>query len=243
MIGSSMNAFFSFHLSPLSALFHFLPPLFIVSLVTVTHPKKKNELDHSPQILSTLMEGGIDTSLQLLTDQMLTVYADYVASTSDDPNVLPIVHERVRQYKESGLNAFPSSVEEALAPLEVLYGRTLLHATGIALHGTESVVCYVEDFTGGATEETENSSMTTGRFLYKVGEYTLYSHTFARVPPMRFSLSVDTRCGVVKHLLALQMALKLQATGMKQDNIQVRVVDAEFFRSLLQTSLSFALKS
>ncbi|KPA81675.1 hypothetical protein ABB37_03984 [Leptomonas pyrrhocoris] len=238
----------------------------------------------------------------LVTEAVLDFYAQYLvaraaSSHSDDG---------AGQGTASTSQEVPQSLEEALAPLEVLYGKTALSAIGIALHGAEPVIRYVEEINpeaeherekddrGAVDEEEEVTSddeeggvhvrmappasreatatdlaspssfatqdrrrneephvtaatVTTttlsqqarqrGRCLYHVGEHTLFSPYYCPCSAYAYQSIQRQEVWCCKHLLALQLALRVEATGLPQENLRDRIVPAAEFTQLLSCAL------
>eukprot|EP00796_Vickermania_ingenoplastis_P006739 gene6739-4833_t len=158
-------------------------------------------------------------------------------------------------------------LEQTLAPLEILYGRTFTSAIGIALHHAEDVVRFVEEpekapaeqnetsvndehhssAEGGEQmgetndeaapcQDTEPSSLPQSfsplcsvvepvagvrsrgppmkeipRSVFRVGDYTLFSAYFCPCSAYAYQSVRRQDFTCCKHLLALQLALKLEA--------------------------------
>ncbi|AIO02707.1 hypothetical protein LPMP_355770 [Leishmania panamensis] len=214
-----------------------------------------------------------------ITRAVLDAYAQYViASSNASDTVRPDGAEA---------HSVPKSVEEALAPLEILYGKTALSAIGIALHGAESIVRYVEsaevsssdDEEAGKTSDDEEDSThydthrarrggggamsstvsvhgisqpndhasapgvssplaeQRGRCLYHVGEHTLFSPYYCPCSAYAYQSIQRQEVWCCKHMLALQLVLRIEATGVTQGNLLVRIVSSAEYEQLLLHSL------
>lgn len=222
----------------------------------------------------------------LVTAAVLDAYAEYLVSRAAATDG---EESRDGVVRTSTTQETPQSVEEALAPLEVIYGKTALSAIGIALHGAEPVIRYVEemtaqDSTDGAGEEvtrndnnaeeitsddevvdtssalsaagckkddnakmqpetaTSSASLSQqakqrGRCLYHVGEYTLFSPYYCPCSAYAYQSVQRQEVWCCKHLLALQLVLRVEATGLPQDNLRERIVPAAEFTQLLLKAL------
>lgn len=227
----------------------------------------------------------------LATKAALDAYARYlIARATATSGGEDVTRDLVLSQPGEG-EEVPESLEAALAPLEVLYGKTALSAIGIALHGAEPVVRYVEEGVDAAEtvvvdeatsddEEGESNpqsavspqaiptametkkesatgashaalpvdakaqSMTPSqaahrraRCIYHVGEHTLFSPFYCPCSAYAYQSIQRQEVWCCKHLLALQLALRVEATGLPQDTLRVRVVDAAAFEQLLWKAL------
>ncbi|KAG5464411.1 hypothetical protein LSCM1_00596 [Leishmania martiniquensis] len=214
-----------------------------------------------------------------ITRAVLDAYAQYITVRS---HISEAVEPNSTGSAEVG--GVPRSAEEALAPLEILYGKTALSAIGIALHGAEPIVRYVEQAGVSASDseametsdsEEENARLGAqrarstdadavsctmpcnigsqedgqgsgiaaprkpaeprGRRLYQVGEHTLFSPYYCPCSAYAYQSIQRQEVWCCKHLLALQLALRIEAAGVPQDSLRVRVVEpAEYEQLLLQ---------
>jgi predicted nucleic acid-binding Zn finger protein len=245
----------------------------------------------------------------LVTNAVLDAYTQYRLSQSADATASG--DAALQRKKQSNSREVPQSLQEALAPLELLYGKTALSAIGIALHGTELVIRYVEELPTtaadddhdddydannndsnertddevtddeegvrhtlqppptyneehiarglsrgishadeGATKEercvANSVSQTTtlyqrdaqgGRWLYHVGEHTLFSPYYCPCSAYAYQSIQRQEVWCCKHLLALQLALRVEAAGLPHDNFRVRVVPSAEFTQLLLNAL------
>lgn len=157
--------------------------------------------------------------------------------------------------------------EALLAPLEVIFGRTFTHAIQIALHHAEDIVRYVEIYEprerSAATtdpleagEEEQQPSVggkrirenisdrseaaTDGRMLYRVGDYTLFSPFFCPCSAYAYRSIRRKQCLCCKHILALRLALKLEAAG-RPGAVTTRFVPADTYRSMLSSVLQMVV--
>lgn len=182
----------------------------------------------------------------LLTEQVLDAYTDFLTFSHRE-------QQRMEQQWITG-NAtacssspstadqpnLPRQLEAVLAPLELLYGKTFVSAVAIALHGAEPVVRYVEVASSDEATETlagGDATLGTGRCLYQVGDHKLFSPYYC---PCSAYNHQSIRCGDVwlcKHLLALRLAAKVEATGIQQDCIRVRHVPRAAFAAMLLEAL------
>ncbi|CCW63315.1 unnamed protein product [Phytomonas sp. EM1] len=188
----------------------------------------------------------VEDITQLLTLQVLESYSNYMAlQAANSPLRTP--HPSQPQDKVA-----PASVKEALAPLELLHGKTFLSALSIALHGKESVVRYVEDNICAAhmpslpnaqptTENEEESprrtlagtSLSTARYIYRVGEHILLSEYYCPCSAYAYQSVRRKKVWCCKHILALRLCLALESAGVEQHNIQILVIDPKTFADLL----------
>ncbi|KAG5465886.1 hypothetical protein CUR178_00601 [Leishmania enriettii] len=216
-----------------------------------------------------------------ITRAVLDAYAQYIVTSSHFSEGVLAGSAGCAE-----VEGMPRSVEEALAPLEILYGKTALSAIGIALHGAEPIIRYVEraevnasgddesdtlddeDVTtnqetqcagssgGGAVsvtrcsraalQEDDQGSVCAvspkfreqrGRCIYHVGEHTLFSPYYCPCSAYVYQSIQRQEVWCCKHLLALQLALRIEGTGMPQDNLLVRVVDPAEYEQLLLHAL------
>lgn len=215
-----------------------------------------------------MLSRAVEAYPALVTSAVLDAYAMYLTSRGDST-----MQRHLRSLRE-----VPQSLEAALAPLEVLYGKTALSAIGIALHGAEPVIRYVEEEAHAAegqrsTEEVTSDDEEGGvavnqlsappahesvvgdashasasaalpqhaeyraRCLYHVGEHTLFSPFYCPCSAYAYQSIQRQEVWCCKHLLALQLALRVEATGLPQDTLRVRVVDAVEFEQLLLAAL------
>ncbi|CAG9584117.1 conserved hypothetical protein [Leishmania major strain Friedlin] len=217
----------------------------------------------------------------LITRAVLDAYAQYVVAGSHSSDAL-----RPDGVVDAEAHDVPKSIEEALAPLEILYGKTALSAIGIALHGTEPVIRYVEraeaDFSDDESVKTADddvgcvhreaqrarssgadavsstprsnavsqqgdqesaaavssqSAVQRARCLYQVGEHTLFSPYYCPCSAYAYQSIQRQEVWCCKHMLALQLALRIEATGVVQDNLSVRIVSPAEYEQLLLRSL------
>ncbi|EPY30237.1 hypothetical protein STCU_04033 [Strigomonas culicis] len=198
----------------------------------------------------------------LLTEATLDRYATFLASTSGESDAANGA-EKTAAPLESNADYPASSAEEALAPLELLYGKTFVHALAIALHGAEAVTCYIERDSAissqpaeqqasppGEGEEamprrTRDTSSTTAlphslRRLYRVGEHVLVSPYYCPCSAYTYKSIRRQEVWCCKHLLALQILLKLESVGIHQANIITREVDSASFCELARESFQKA---
>ncbi|KAK7194056.1 hypothetical protein NESM_000318300 [Novymonas esmeraldas] len=212
----------------------------------------------------------------LVTSAVLDAYARFVVADAEASGRLRRCSDVVR----GEALEVPESIEAALAPLEVLYGKTALSAIGIALHGAEPIIRYVErvdrDNAAGDEENTfpdkdsdeararrgsptlrgpshdspvsspapaDSLSVSAeadeqhGRCLYHVGEHTLFSAYYCPCSAYAYQSIQRQEVWCCKHLLALQLALCVEATGVPQECLRVRVVEAAEYEQLLLSAL------
>lgn len=91
----------------------------------------------------------------LITDLAINAYVNFIEHAGERGRDSENADGGV--YLVDGLEV-PQSVGEALAPLELLYGKTFHSAVAIVLHGAEPVVRFVEGSDRG--EETSEGSTT-----------------------------------------------------------------------------------
>ncbi|CBZ26422.1 conserved hypothetical protein [Leishmania mexicana MHOM/GT/2001/U1103] len=218
----------------------------------------------------------------LITRAVLDAYAQYVVAGSNSSDTL-----RPDGVVGAEAHGVPKSIEEALAPLEILYGKTALSAIGIALHGTEPVIRYVEgaevdlsdddesvkasdddvecvhheaqrarrsgadavsstarsntvsqkDDQGSAAAVSSQVPVHRARCLYQVGEHTLFSPYYCPCSAYAYQSIQRQEVWCCKHMLALQLALRIEATGVVQDSLSVRIVSPAEYEQLLLRSL------
>lgn len=265
----------------------------------------------------------------LVTEAVLDAYAQYLLSRAGSPSASRTDNSHDVEHKNSqNLSSTvetPQSLEEALAPLELLYGKTALSAIGIVLHGAEPVIRYVEEVDlslesdpnvphgnsninssegasskRGGTQINDADEVTSddeerpsnpahqaaavknlstvlsasqpsaspqsastgvglsanavppappllspsqqarlrGRCLYHVGEHTLFSPFFCPCSAYAYQSIQRQEVWCCKHLLALQLALRVEAAGLPHDDaLRVRVVSSEEFAQLLRRAL------
>ncbi|CBZ39024.1 hypothetical protein, conserved [Leishmania donovani] len=218
----------------------------------------------------------------LTTRAVLDAYAQYIVAGSHSSDAL-------RPDGVGGAEAHdvPKSVEEALAPLEILYGKTALSAIGIALHGAEPVIRYVERAEADFADDDESPKMAgddvecvhretqrakrsgadavsstarsnavsqqedqesaaavsslvavqRARCLYQIGEHTLFSPYYCPCSAYAYQSIQRQEVWCCKHMLALQLALRIEATGVVQNNLSVRIVSPAEYEQLLLHSL------
>lgn len=196
---------------------------------------------------------------QLLTERVLESYAAYIRQNtqpSSDGSACAGVsaqpgYSTLPPAPRGGcaVNCHtPESLQEALAPLEIVFGKTALSAMGIALHGTEAIVRCMERGDPGVSQPESLCSDPpvdsigddgiaraglSPRCLYRVGDHTLLSPYYCPCSAYAFQSVRREEVYFCKHLLALQLALWLEATGIRQDNILIREVDPVTFEALL----------
>ncbi|GET93661.1 hypothetical protein, conserved [Leishmania tarentolae] len=199
----------------------------------------------------------------LITRAVLDAYAQYVVACSNSSDVL--CPDNAVGAETHGV---PKSIQEALAPLEVLYGKTALSAIGIALHGTEPVIRYVERAEVNLSNEEDSVKTSDGdvecmhnempcarrcgssatavssqvtiqraRCLYQVGDHTLFSPHYCPCSAYAYQSIQRQEVWCCKHMLALQLALRIEATGVMQDNLCTRTVSPSEYEQLLLRSL------
>ncbi|KPI90581.1 hypothetical protein ABL78_0341 [Leptomonas seymouri] len=236
----------------------------------------------------------------LVTGAVLDAYAQYLVSRMDASST----DDGICQDSSPNSQEVPRSLEAALAPLEVLYGKTALSAIGIVLHGAEPVIRYVEEISAEVAQERERGdrsevdeeeeftsndsdadtltraalsagrpiiaedpsstlrlarqdlvehekarATTTapvmlsqqaeqrGRCLYCVGEHVLFSPYYCPCSAYAYQSIQRQEVWCCKHLLALQLALRVEATGLPQETLRVRVVPAAEYTKLLLRAL------
>ncbi|CCW69977.1 unnamed protein product [Phytomonas sp. Hart1] len=193
----------------------------------------------------------VEDITQLLTLQVLEIYSHYMAvqEGSSPPCSL--------KFSPLSKKVAPVSVEEVLAPLELLYGKTFLSGVGIALHGEESVIRYVEGNISAAydvpsgnvqsasdKEEEEcrctltSRSLSTARYVYRVGEHILLSPYYCPCSAYAYQSVRRKKVWCCKHILALRICLALESAGVKQHNILIQIVDTKIFDDLLAEAMS-----
>ncbi|KAG5490718.1 hypothetical protein JKF63_00840 [Porcisia hertigi] len=223
---------------------------------------------------------AVENYLAPITRAVLDNYATYIAVNSGTRDT-----QHLESTDGSGVQQVPRSIEEALAPLEILYGKTALSAIGIALHGAEPIIRYVERAevkasdnatktstddevnTHHETQHGESSVMdvvsSTGlcnaalepkdhgstagpsfqvakqreRHLYQVGEHTLFSPYYCPCSAYVYQSIQRQNVWCCKHLLALQLALRVEAFGVAQDNLRERIVSPTEYEQLLLRTL------
>lgn len=163
---------------------------------------------------------------QLLTAQVLDTYAGYVASQRATNGEAALSSSR---------NDFPASVAEALAPLELIYGKVFLSAVSIALHGAEPITRYVEGDTANQGRSSDNTKK--GRCIYRVGEHTLFSSYYCPCSAYAYQVLRRGEVWSCKHLLALQLVLRVELMGIQQDHVRTSVVDTVTFHRMLDEGL------
>lgn len=194
----------------------------------------------------------------VLTHLILERYAKYVIQRNRKQNG---VTERAPDLNSSDEgDDVPGSLEEALAPLEILYGKTFVSAVGIAIHGAETVIRYVEvpehtvtdDEALGEEEEEQqthadahtlssptplSSCASRSRCVYKVGDHILFSPYYCPCSAYAYQSVRRQDVWCCKHMLALQLAIKLEESGIPQDNLRSRPVPQTLFESIIHQAL------
>lgn len=99
----------------------------------------------------------------LVTEAVLDAYARYLLSRAAPlRDIRPANEEEANEESSAATAETPQSLEEALAPLELLYGKTALSAIGIVLHGAEPVIRYVEEIDDALEEEGNTAGQSHG---------------------------------------------------------------------------------
>ncbi|EAN84726.1 hypothetical protein C3747_33g138 [Trypanosoma cruzi] len=174
----------------------------------------------------------------LLTDLVLHNYADHLTSQRTPPANYPITETRTGA----------ASLEETLAPLQLIHGKVFTSAIGIALHGAESIFRYLaydscEENEGvphneeqERQEEVEDENVNfRGRCLYFVGEHRLFSPYYCPCGAYGYQSIRRQEAWLCKHLLALRIALILEKKGLVRDVIRERQVTRCQLREMMQS--------
>ncbi|RNF08381.1 hypothetical protein TraAM80_02841 [Trypanosoma rangeli] len=176
----------------------------------------------------------------LLTDLALDAYTNHLTSQRRLPETDSI----------SGLTTGAASLEETLAPLQLIYGKVFTLAVGIALHGAESIIRYVAYDTCGSNDcvshseqhdqqrhlEVESASgNSSGRCLYFVGEHRLFSPYYCPCGAYGYQGIRRQEVWLCKHLLALRMALVLEEKGLVKDVIRERKITRCKLQEMMQS--------
>lgn len=199
---------------------------------------------------------SVEDTIQLVTSQVLDAYAAYVLASAlpspEQQRGVPSGEDNEGDTQAPERRDAPRSLEEVLCPLEVLFGKTALSAVGIALHGTERIIRYVERQSPQEGQDEEGVTRSTSepeegadrcvkdcrRYLYRVGEHTLFSPYYCPCSAYSFQSIRREEAYYCKHLLALQLALRLEGTGVPQDSILIREIDAVTFEALILNEVS-----
>ncbi|RNF26898.1 uncharacterized protein Tco025E_00861 [Trypanosoma conorhini] len=173
----------------------------------------------------------------LLTDLALENYANHLTS------------QRRSQVTDSisGTTSGAASLEEALAPLQLIHGKVFTLAVGIALHGAESIIRYVAGDTcepgeGVSHDEQQDQQRHvggegvrfSGRCLYFVGEHRLFSPYYCPCAAYGYQGIRRQEAWLCKHLLALRIALVLEEKGPVEGVIRERKVTKCQLQEMMQ---------